>query len=78
MLQVIRGRGAVGKANTLIMAESVPLEDIETGTKSKGCRYFKAKVLDSHLSAEINHEIQQSRYRRLYARICHDHRRQTP
>ena len=27
--QGIRGRGAVGKANTLIMAESVPLEDIE-------------------------------------------------
>jgi hypothetical protein len=31
--QGIRGRGAVGKANTLILAESVPLEDIDTGEK---------------------------------------------
>jgi transposase-like protein len=58
--QGIRGRGAVGKANTLIMAESVPLEDVQTGKTSKYCRYFKAKVLDSHLSEEINHEVQQS------------------
>ena len=58
--QGIRGRGAAGKANTLIMAESVPLEDIETGKTSKSCRYFKAKVLDSHLSEEINHTVQQA------------------
>ena len=58
--QGIRGRGAVGKANTLIMGESTPLEDIETGKESKSCRYFKAKVLDSHLSEEINHTVQQS------------------
>ena len=56
----IRGKGAVGKANTLIMAESVPLENIETGEQSKHCRYFKAKVLDSHLSEEINSEVKQS------------------
>jgi len=56
----IRGRGATGKANTLIMAESIPLEDIETGNVSKSCRYFKAKVLDSHLSQEINHAVHQS------------------
>jgi len=58
--QGIRGRGAVGKANTLIMAESILLEDIETGKKSKSCRYFKAKVLDTHLSEEINHTVRQS------------------
>ena len=58
--QGTRGRGAVGKANTLIMAESVPLEDIETGKSSKSCRYFKAKVLDSHLSKEINQAVQQA------------------
>jgi len=58
--QGIRGRGAVGKANTLIMAESVPLEDIETGEKSKSCRYFKAKVLDSHLSEEVNQTVRQA------------------
>jgi transposase-like protein len=56
----IRGKGAVGKANTLIMAESVPLEDIETGKESKSCRYFKAKVLDSHSSQEINQTVQQA------------------
>jgi transposase-like protein len=56
----IRGKGAVGKANTLITAESVLLENIETGEKSKSCRYFKAKVLDSHLSEDINAEIEQS------------------
>jgi transposase-like protein len=58
--QGIRGRGAVGKANTLIMVESVPLEDIETGEKSKAVRYFKAKVLDTHLSEEVNQEVQRS------------------
>src|SRR5215469_175306 len=58
--QGIRGRGAVGKANTLVMAESIPLEDIQTGKKSKSCRYFKAKVLESHLSEEINQAVQQS------------------
>jgi transposase-like protein len=58
--QGIRGRGAVGKANTLIMAESVPLEDVETGEHSKSCRYFKAKVLDTHLSEEINENVKLS------------------
>jgi hypothetical protein len=55
----IRDRGAAGKANTLIMAESVALEDIETGEKSKSCRCFKAKVLSSHLSEKINAEAGQ-------------------
>jgi len=36
------------------------LEDIDTGKKSKAVRYFKAKVLDTHLSEEINQEITQS------------------
>lgn len=48
-----RGRGAAGKTNVAIMAESTPLEDIETGEKSSHCRYFKAKVLTSHESSEI-------------------------
>ena len=58
--QGIRGGVAVGKANALIMAESVPLEDIETGEKSKSCRYFKAKVLDSHLSEAVNQTVRQA------------------
>jgi hypothetical protein len=41
-----RGRGAEGKQNVAVMAESTPLEDIETGKKEKHVRYFKARVLD--------------------------------
>lgn len=56
----IRGRGAVGKSNVAITAESTPLEDIETGEKSSHCRYFKAKVLTDHTSEQINETIQES------------------
>ena len=56
----IRGRGAVGKINTAIMAESTILEDIETGKKSNQCRYFKAKVLTDHTSEQINETIKES------------------
>lgn len=52
-----RGKGAAGKANVAISVESTPLEDIETGKKSKHCRYFKAKILDSHDSEAINKTI---------------------
>jgi hypothetical protein len=55
----IRGKGAVGKQNAAIMAESTPLEDLETGKKGKSVRYFKAKVLDGHGSEEINETIRQ-------------------
>jgi hypothetical protein len=56
----IRGRGAVGKSNVAIIAESTPLEDIETGEKSNHCRYFKAKVLPDHTAANINETIKES------------------
>ena len=56
----IRGRGAVGKSNVAIMAESTVLEDIETGEKSNHCRYFKAMVLTDHTSEQINQTIQES------------------
>ena len=56
----IRGRGAVGKSNVAIMAESTILEDIETGKKSTQCRFFKAKVLTDHTSAQINETIKES------------------
>lgn len=56
----IRGRGAVGKSNAAISAESTPLEDIETGEKSSHCRYFKAKVLTDHTAEQINETIQES------------------
>lgn len=55
-----RGRGAAGKSNVAIMAESTQLEDIETGKKTSQCRYFKAKVLSSHTADEINETVQES------------------
>jgi len=55
-----RGRGAAGKKNVMIMAESTPLEDIETGEKSKHVRYFKAKVLVNHKSEKADHAVIES------------------
>ncbi|MDI1234396.1 MAG: IS1595 family transposase, partial [bacterium] len=55
-----RGRGAAGKSNVAIMAESVPLEDLNTGEKSSQCRYFKAKVLTDHTMENINETVFES------------------
>ena len=56
----IRGRGAVGKQNVAITAESIPLEDLDTGKKSKHCRYFKAKVLETHKKEGVTEELKQT------------------
>lgn len=56
----IRGKGAVGKQNVSIMAESTPLEEVETGKKEKQVRFFKAKVLDGHTGEQINETIKDS------------------
>jgi hypothetical protein len=55
-----RGRGAAGKQNVMVSAESTPLEDIQTGKKSKHVRYFKAKVLTDHAAEQINDQIETS------------------
>ena len=55
-----RGRGAAGKTPVSVMAESVQLEDIETGEKSSQCRYFKAKVLESHHADKVNNTVKES------------------
>lgn len=57
--QGIRGKGAVGKQNVAMMAESTPLEDVETGKKEKQVRFFKAKVLDGHNGEEINEVVKE-------------------
>jgi len=49
-----RGRGSQSKTNVAVMAESTPLEDIETGEKSSQFRYAKMKVLTSHKATDIN------------------------
>lgn len=56
----IRGRGAVGKQNVAITAESIPLEDSDSGKKYRHCRYFKAKVLETHKKEEVTQELQQT------------------
>jgi hypothetical protein len=53
-----RGRGSQRQSNVAVMAESTPLEDLETGKKSKHVRYFKMKVLDSHKSEEIDETVE--------------------
>lgn len=47
-------RAAAGKQNVAIMAESTPLEDLETGKNDRHCPYFKAKVLKDHNAQEID------------------------
>jgi transposase-like protein len=44
----------------VVLAESIPLEDIETGKTSKSCRYFKAKILEDHTDQGINEAIKKS------------------
>ena len=56
----IRGKGSVGKQNVAMMAESTPLEDIDSGKKEKQVRFFKAKVLNGHNGEEINETIKES------------------
>ena len=55
-----RGKGSQRQKNVAVMAESVYLEDIETGKVSKQCRYFKMQVLDTHGSEEVDATIQSS------------------
>lgn len=55
-----RGRGSQRQMNVAVMAESTPLEDIETGIKSSQCRYFKMKVLHDHNADTINDIIEEN------------------
>ena len=55
-----RGKGSQRQSNVAVIAESIPLEDINTSKKSKACRFFKMKVLDSHKSDSINNVIKES------------------
>jgi hypothetical protein len=43
-----RGKGSQKQQNVVVMAESTPLEDLETGRKSRHSRYFKMSVMNSH------------------------------
>jgi hypothetical protein len=51
-----QGRGAAGKQNVMVNAESTPIEDLQTGKTPKHVRYFKAKVLVNHQASETFNE----------------------
>jgi len=55
-----RGRGSQRQTNVAVMAESVPLEFLEKSKKSKQCRYFKMKVLETHNSEEITEIVKKT------------------
>ena len=57
-IKLKRGKGSQKQMNVAVMAESTPLENIETGKKSSHCRYFKMKVLTNHKSDNINEVIE--------------------
>ncbi|AMS27689.1 transposase [Bacteroidetes bacterium UKL13-3] len=49
-----RGKGSQKQQNVAVLAESTPLENLDTGITSKHCRYFKMQVLNNHKSDAIN------------------------
>ena len=55
-----RGKGSQRQRDVAVMAESTPLEDIETGKTSSHCRYFKMKVLAAKDADEINSTIREN------------------
>ena len=59
-IKLKRGKGSQRTQNVAVMAESTPLEDIYTGKKSKHCRYFKMKALESHKSKEVNKSVKEN------------------
>lgn len=54
------GRGSKTKSNTMVMAESTVLEDINTGKIERHCRYFKAKVLTDHKADQTDDILKSS------------------
>ncbi len=55
-----RGKGSQKQKNIATMVESTPLENPETGVKTKHCRYYKMKVLDTQKSESINKVIKEN------------------
>jgi transposase-like protein len=48
------GKGSQKQQNMAVLAESIPLEDLDTSKKSSHCKCFKMKALDNHKSESIN------------------------
>ena len=58
--KVKRGKGSQKKSNVAVMAESVPLEEPESGRQSKSVRYFKMKVLENHKAEGVDQVLKES------------------
>lgn len=55
-----RGKGSQRVENVGVLAESTPLENIEDGTISNHCRYFKMKALDTQKAESVNDFLQKN------------------
>lgn len=55
-----RGKGSQRKQNVAVMAESTPLEDVDSRTTSSHCRYFKLKVLQGQKANQVNRCVEQN------------------
>jgi len=53
------GKGSHKVTNTAVLAESTPLEDLETGQVSNSCRYFKMKALEDHKAAAVLNAVEE-------------------
>jgi hypothetical protein len=52
-----RGKGSQKQQNVAVIAESTPLEDIETGKTSRHFRFLKMKVVEGNAVKDINEVI---------------------
>ena len=59
-IKLKRGRGSQKRQNVAVMAESTPLEDLETGHKSNHCRFFKMQVLTDHKADTITELVEKN------------------
>lgn len=59
-IKLKRGRGSQKQVNIAVMAESTYVEDVESEIISRSCRYFKMKVLKTHLRGEINETVKEN------------------
>ncbi len=59
-IKLKRGKGSQKQQNVAIIAESIPLKNIETSKRSSACRYYKMKALTSHKTDSINEVISEN------------------
>ena len=44
-IKLNRGKGSQMQKNVAVLAESIPLEDLDTSKKSSHCRYFRVNKI---------------------------------